>query len=151
MVSTSTLHKRHNLGRRSHRGARSRRCGARPSTFSSLYWFEPIVVPTDGPPSPAPDHSLARGPRARRAAFPSLEATYDNYASKPSLDALSPAPRAHVELGSDALELLAPRLNRARVEVVAGIGHFGPLEDTVAASVGQALGVERASEPHAAP
>jgi pimeloyl-ACP methyl ester carboxylesterase len=45
-------------------------------------------------------------------------------------------------MGPDVLELVAARLARADVEVLAGLGHFGPLEDpgAVARSVARALG-----------
>ena len=73
---------------------------ARPGTFSFLYCFEPIVAPRDDLVPPDPDNRLSTGARARRETFSSLQAAYDNYASKPPLDVLSPAALwAYVEHG----------------------------------------------------
>jgi pimeloyl-ACP methyl ester carboxylesterase len=62
----------------------------RPGTFSSLWLFEPIVFP--GPPAAEAQHDfpLAVGARRRRAAWPSIGAARDAYASKRPLDALDP-------------------------------------------------------------
>lgn len=73
---------------------------ARPGTFSFLYCFEPIIAATDDLPPPNPDNRLSVGARARRETFSSLQAAYDNYASKPPLDVLSAAALwAYVEHG----------------------------------------------------
>ncbi len=73
---------------------------ARPGTFSFLYCFEPIIAASDDPAPPDPDNRLSGGARARRESFPSLQAAYDNYASKPPLNVLSPAALwAYVEHG----------------------------------------------------
>ncbi|MGA2528171.1 MAG: alpha/beta hydrolase [Acidimicrobiales bacterium] len=168
---------------------------AQPGTFSSLYCFEPVVLPFEKPPFPDPSESLARGARQRREIFASREEAYANYASKPPLctfdaDALASyvefgfedLPDGTVRLrcrgeneariyengfqhhgfsglvgiecpvvlacGGDSYEftpgvmaLLAERLVKARVEVLAGLGHFAPLEhlDVVADSIMRAL------------
>jgi pimeloyl-ACP methyl ester carboxylesterase len=63
-----------------------------PSLFSHLVIFEPIVMPPDmarpddGVPSP-----MVEGARRRRATFASYEAAIANYASKPPLNAFTPA------------------------------------------------------------
>jgi pimeloyl-ACP methyl ester carboxylesterase len=168
---------------------------ARPGTFSTLYCFEPVVVPFDHPPSPDPSGPLARGARQRREIFASRQEALANYASKPPLCALDPeALAAYVEFGFEdlpdgtvrlrcrgenealiyergfrhpafsrlaavdcpvvlacggesddfgpvTLELLVEHLANGRVEVLAGLGHFGPLErpGVVADSVIRAL------------
>jgi pimeloyl-ACP methyl ester carboxylesterase len=72
----------------------------RPSTFRALYCYEPIVIPSEGPPGPNPENHLAAGARRRREIFPSRQAAYDNYASKPPFDILTPeALRAYVDYG----------------------------------------------------
>lgn len=63
---------------------------ARPGTFSSLYLFEPVVVPDDFVTDRNPDNPLSNGARKRRATFESFDAAYENYASKPPFDALHP-------------------------------------------------------------
>jgi pimeloyl-ACP methyl ester carboxylesterase len=73
---------------------------ARPGTFRSLYCFEPIVMPPLGMPIPPGGNPLAEGARRRRSTFPSYDAAYDNFASKPPLNALHPdALRAYVQHG----------------------------------------------------
>lgn len=64
-----------------------------PGTFSDLCCYEPVVFP---PTIPSPDGFSHRVPmadlaRKRRQTFPSRRAAYDNYASKPPLNRLSPA------------------------------------------------------------
>ncbi len=170
-----------------------------PATFAALYCFEPVIVPSDDPPPHDPDNPLSRRARLRRRTFPSLQAAYDNYASKPPLALLAPgALRAYVELGFEAgpegavqlccepehealmyaqglthhafcrlgdlscpvtlacgettdaigpdiLASLAARMPQCQVEVLPGLGHFGPLEDpqAVAASVLASFGRRR--------
>lgn len=73
---------------------------ARPGTFRSLYLFEPIIFPRlpSGPVSG--NNPLADAARRRRPTFASLDAAYENYASKPPLNALHPdALRAYVDHG----------------------------------------------------
>lgn len=71
----------------------------RPGTFSALWLFEPIIVPGgEGPPRR--QNPLAAGARRRRPSFPSRDAAYDNFATKPPLDTLAPAAlRAYVDHG----------------------------------------------------
>jgi len=168
---------------------------ARPGTFSSLYCFEPIVFPSDDPPSPDLAAPLAKRARQRREIFASREEAYANYASKPPLESFDPeALAAYVEFGFEdlpdgtvrlrckgeneariyengfchpafarlgaiecpvviacggeshdftpaALEPLVERLVDGQLEVLPGLGHFGPLEQPgiVAESVIRAL------------
>jgi pimeloyl-ACP methyl ester carboxylesterase len=63
---------------------------ARPGTFSALYLFEPVVVPTDFVTDRNPDNPLSNGARRRRDTFDSFDAAFDNYASKPPFDSLHP-------------------------------------------------------------
>jgi pimeloyl-ACP methyl ester carboxylesterase len=81
---------------------------ARPGTMGALYVFEPIVFPPGEAPEDArrPGASLADGAERRRQTFASTDDAFENFASKPPLDALAPAAlRAYVEHG------LAPTLD----------------------------------------
>lgn len=73
---------------------------ARPGTFHALYLFEPIVFPTMGLTMPMNGNPLAEGARRRRPDFDSFDTAYENYASKPPLNALDPAAlRSYVDFG----------------------------------------------------
>ena len=78
-----------------------------PATFRSLYLFEPVVPPIEWstPPFDMPaENPLAAGARRRREVFPTRQAAYDNYASKPPLErAAREALRAYVDFGFDDL------------------------------------------------
>jgi pimeloyl-ACP methyl ester carboxylesterase len=79
----------------------------RPGTFSALWCFEPILppaMPSMAAASPTNTNPLAAGARRRREVFPSKDAAYDNYASKPPFEVLDPeALRAYVDFGFDEL------------------------------------------------
>lgn len=72
-----------------------------PSLFRLLVLFEPVVFPTDMPQrANAAQNPFVIGARRRRATFPSIEAAYEHYASKPPMDAFDPAAlRAYVTYG----------------------------------------------------
>ena len=72
----------------------------RPGTFGTLWVYEPVVFPHgEGLPRPA-TNPLAGPARRRRPSFPSRQAAYENYATKPPLDALDPdALHAYVDNG----------------------------------------------------
>jgi pimeloyl-ACP methyl ester carboxylesterase len=75
-----------------------------PGFFRSIYAFEPVIMPVDPPPGRNPDNPLALGARRRREIFPTRDAAYDNYASKPPLDVLAPhALRVYVDFGFEDL------------------------------------------------
>jgi pimeloyl-ACP methyl ester carboxylesterase len=80
----------------------------RPGTFRALWCFEPILPPwAPGTIAAAQSRSnpLAEGARRRREVFPSRDAAYDNYASKPPFQVLAPAAlRAYVEHGFEDLD-----------------------------------------------
>jgi pimeloyl-ACP methyl ester carboxylesterase len=77
---------------------------SRPGTYRALFCFEPVVIPSIEPPGPNFDNPLAAGARRRREVFPSRQAAYDNYASKPPLDVLTPeALWAYVDYGFEDL------------------------------------------------
>jgi len=62
----------------------------RPARFRTLWLYEPIVVkPETLPPSTGPD-PMADAAARRRASFPSYDAAFDNFASKPPLNQLHP-------------------------------------------------------------
>lgn len=72
----------------------------RPDAFRSLWLFEPVIPPPGRMPTGSGENPMAEGAERRRASFPSLDAAYDNYASKPPLDAFHPdALRGYVEAG----------------------------------------------------
>ena len=61
----------------------------RPGTFAGLWAYEPVVFPSDVPQPPPdrdPGNHLADGAARRRATFPSRQAAFDNYASKPPMN-----------------------------------------------------------------
>jgi pimeloyl-ACP methyl ester carboxylesterase len=62
---------------------------ARPGTFRALALYEPIVFPPDRPQMDGPA-SIVVGARRRRPEFPSRDAAYENFSTKPPLDVLSP-------------------------------------------------------------
>jgi pimeloyl-ACP methyl ester carboxylesterase len=71
----------------------------RPGAFRSLWLFEPVIPPASGVDTSGAN-PLADGAERRRRTFPSLDAAYDHYASKPPLDAFHPeALRGYVEGG----------------------------------------------------
>ena len=71
----------------------------RPGTFRALYLWEPVVMPFDVPPGPQ-DNPLSDGAVRRREVFPSRDAAYENFASKPPFSALDPgALRCYVDHG----------------------------------------------------
>lgn len=71
----------------------------RPGTFSALCCYEPVVLPPDWlPPGGEPSHTRTSNPvplavlaRKRRPSFPSRQAAFDNYRSKPPFAAFDPA------------------------------------------------------------
>lgn len=73
---------------------------ARPGTFAALWCYEPIVAPVDPPIGRQESNPLADAAERRRASFPSREAAYANFASKPPFDRLHPeALAAYVDHG----------------------------------------------------
>lgn len=67
--------------------------------FEGLFCFEPIVLPP-GPNLAEGHNSLAAAARRRREAFPSRQAAYANFASKPPFASFDPgALRAYVDHG----------------------------------------------------
>ena len=155
----------------------------RPGTFARIWAYEPIIFASDDPLPPQDDFFLARAARKRRNEWPSIEAAFTAYASKPPLDVLTEESlRAYVEYGlrdrgdgvfelkcrpeiearvyamgpnhgafsrlgeirsavlvvcgetstSISPELGAPivaRIPNGRLEVLPGLGHFGPQQD----------------------
>jgi pimeloyl-ACP methyl ester carboxylesterase len=79
-----------------------------PGTFTALYCFEPIVIGPDARRASAEsigEHPLATGARRRREVFDSFAGAYENFASKPPLQALHPsALRAYVDHGFVTLD-----------------------------------------------
>ena len=76
----------------------------RPGALRSLWLFEPIIPPPDAFSGSAGENPLAEGAARRRPTFDSLDAAYDNYASKPPLNAFHPdALRGYVEGGFEPL------------------------------------------------
>jgi pimeloyl-ACP methyl ester carboxylesterase len=155
----------------------------RPGLFPRIWAYEPIVFSVDATRARQANVNRAGSAYKRRNEWPSIEAAYDNYASKPPMNAMTPESlRAYVEFGlrdrgdgtyelkcrpevearvysmareNGAWELL-PRVNalvcvacgeastsvdpahaariverlpRAVVDVLPGLGHFGPQQD----------------------
>jgi pimeloyl-ACP methyl ester carboxylesterase len=72
----------------------------RPGTFRALYLYEPVLIPRGTFPGTPDDNPMSAAARRRRPLFPSRDAAYDNYASKPPLDVLAPeALRLYVDEG----------------------------------------------------
>jgi pimeloyl-ACP methyl ester carboxylesterase len=79
---------------------------AQPGCWSQGYAYEPVVppsgwLPDETPPTATtPQNPLSAGALRRRTNFPSRDAAYDNFASKPPFDVLDPAAlRAYVDDG----------------------------------------------------
>lgn len=78
---------------------------ARPGTFSQLYCFEPVVLPSDDPPPVDPSNHMSEAARRRREVFSSRSAALANYASKPPMTQFDDDTlRAYVEFGFDDLD-----------------------------------------------
>jgi pimeloyl-ACP methyl ester carboxylesterase len=60
-----------------------------PGTFRALWLFEPILIPPM-PGGGGPGNALSEGAARRRREFPSRDAAYENYSSKPPLNAFTP-------------------------------------------------------------
>jgi pimeloyl-ACP methyl ester carboxylesterase len=65
---------------------------SRPGTFTSLYCFEPVVLPVRAGRTPPwfEDNPLTAGARRRRETFPSAEDAFVNFSSKPPFSDLDP-------------------------------------------------------------
>jgi pimeloyl-ACP methyl ester carboxylesterase len=71
-----------------------------PGTFSRIWAFEPVVIPSEVPRDARPDFPLAVGARKRRAIWDTPNQALESYASRPPLDALdADALAAYVEHG----------------------------------------------------
>lgn len=100
-----------------------------PGTFRSLYCYEPIVPPIDGP-APEGATGLPESARRRREVFASRDAAYENYASKPPLSVLDrDALRAYVDFGFEDLDDGTVRL-KCRGESEARTFENGGTHDT---------------------
>ncbi|MCX6510815.1 MAG: alpha/beta hydrolase [Actinobacteria bacterium] len=121
---------------------------ARPGTFTALYLYEPVVVPTDNVTGHNPDNPLSNGARRRRDTFDSFDAAYENYASKPPFNTLHPEVlRVYVDHGftqnvDGTVSLKCRPENEAEV-YAHGMSHhaFAALHD-VRCPVTIAMGVE---------
>jgi len=72
----------------------------RPGTFRAMWLYEPVIMAGAGFGRPDGENPLAEGARRRREVFPSHDAAYENFASKPPLNVLHPdALRAYVDHG----------------------------------------------------
>ncbi len=72
----------------------------RPGTFAALFLFEPVVFPPGSLDGAVGRNPLSKVARQRRPDFPSREAAYANFASKPPMNAFDPeALRAYIDCG----------------------------------------------------
>jgi pimeloyl-ACP methyl ester carboxylesterase len=105
----------------------------RPGSFTALYCFEPIVMTPEARLASAAmgdEQPLAVGARKRREVFESLDAAYENFASKPPLRTLHPAAlRAYVDHGFAPLPDGTVRL-KCRGEDEAAVYTMGGAHDT---------------------
>jgi pimeloyl-ACP methyl ester carboxylesterase len=162
-----------------------------PGTYAHIWAYEPIIFPPYSETAPEANNLLSETARRRRSEWPSLDAAYDRYASRPPLNVMTPeALRAYVDyglrdcgdgtfvlkctpevearvyematqngawdvlprvqtpvviacgeashsVGPELATQLVDRLPHARLEVFAGLGHFGPMQDpaAIAASI----------------
>lgn len=102
----------------------------RPGTFERLWLYEPIIFPSDPPLGPTDANPLVETARRRREVFDSRDEAYENFATKPPLDALcEEALRAYVDHGlrvrdDGCWELKCPGEIEARVYAM-GSAHAG--------------------------
>ena len=97
------------------RGVAARRSRA-PGTYPRIWAYEPIMFAVRD--SAAPGRGVRRWPtsaRRRRNEWPSIEAAYDAYASKPPLNVMTPGVAARVR----RLRLARPRRRHVRAQVPA--------------------------------
>jgi pimeloyl-ACP methyl ester carboxylesterase len=72
----------------------------RHGTYARLWLYEPIILPTDREAPTSADVNMAANARKRRNEWPSKQAAFDNYASKPPLNVMTEASlRAYVDYG----------------------------------------------------
>ncbi len=91
----------------------------RPTTFSKVFAFEPIIFRRE-PSFGGGDPEFLDAVLRRRAVFPSREAAFERYASRPPLDVLTPETlRAYVEHGfvddPEGVRLACSPANEARI------------------------------------
>lgn len=106
----------------------------RPGTFRALWCFEPVVFP--GVPTVAGPNFMAEGARRRRTSFASRREAFDNFHSKPPLDAFTEeALDAYLDGGftehpDGSVTLKCPPEHEARVfEMGAQHGAFAHLSE----------------------
>ncbi len=61
-----------------------------PGTYSRVWAYEPIIIPSDEPLPPHDDNPLSAGARKRRAVWASREEVLASYGSRPPLDVFTP-------------------------------------------------------------
>jgi len=77
----------------------------RPGTFAALACFEPVIPTEDEPTPPRRESNVLReGALRRRSEFPSREAAFENFASKPPFSSLHPEALRHYVL--DGFEII---------------------------------------------
>jgi pimeloyl-ACP methyl ester carboxylesterase len=97
-----------------------------PGTFARIWAYEPIVFPAEAPLPAQEEFGMAQAARRRRNEWPSVDAAFDSYASKPPLNVMTDdSLRAYVDYGlrdrGDGVFVL-----RCRPEVEARIYAMGP-------------------------
>jgi pimeloyl-ACP methyl ester carboxylesterase len=71
-----------------------------PGTYARLWVYEPIMFPAESPLPPNEEFGMAEAARRRRNAWPSIDAAFESYASKPPLHVMTAETlRAYVDYG----------------------------------------------------
>ncbi len=105
---------------------------ARPGTFESLWLYEPIVVTPAMREGLEGGNPLADAAARRRERFASARAAFENFASKPPLDVLTPeCLAAYVDGGFETLEDGSVTL-RCRPEDESATFRMGPTHEAAA-------------------
>jgi pimeloyl-ACP methyl ester carboxylesterase len=71
-----------------------------PGTYARIWAYEPIMFPSEAEVPPEDELGMATAARRRRNEWPSIDAAFESYASKPPMNVMQPeALRAYVEYG----------------------------------------------------
>lgn len=107
-----------------------------PGTYPRIWVYEPIMFPSEAPLPPNAEFGMAGAARRRRNEWPSIDAAYEAYASKPPLNVMrEDALRAYVDYGlrdrgDGVFELkCAPEIEAQIYTMAPSHGAFGRLPE----------------------